>query len=185
MWVFMRGHLQNPASSVSFVQASELGGGQRGEPEGQTQGWESSTTYSLRQQEMLLSMAYRGEMTPLNRLLPMLSRSPRTVPGGYETCRRPVQKRQKESESPQENRTWLDGIFRAHVATTPNILCVEDLQEKSYSHRIRPEVLLGCGGRSVQGDVGSEVKGMWNVEVSSGGLPCENTFEQCLSPYPN
>lgn len=37
MWAFMRGHLQHPASSVSFVKASELGGGQRGELEGQTQ----------------------------------------------------------------------------------------------------------------------------------------------------
>lgn len=39
MWFFMRGHLQHPVSPVGFVKASELGGGQRGELEGQTQVW--------------------------------------------------------------------------------------------------------------------------------------------------
>lgn len=39
MWVFMSGHLQHPASPGGFVKASELGGGQRVEPEGQTQVW--------------------------------------------------------------------------------------------------------------------------------------------------
>ncbi len=37
MWVFMRGHLQHSASPVGFVKGSELGGGQRGEQEDQTQ----------------------------------------------------------------------------------------------------------------------------------------------------
>lgn len=35
-WFFMRGHLQHPVSPVGFVKASEVGGEQRGELEGQT-----------------------------------------------------------------------------------------------------------------------------------------------------
>lgn len=38
-WFFMQGHLQHPVSPVGFVKASEVGGKQRGELEGQTPVW--------------------------------------------------------------------------------------------------------------------------------------------------
>lgn len=39
MWFFMQGHLQHPVSPVGFLKASEVGGEQRGELEGQTRVW--------------------------------------------------------------------------------------------------------------------------------------------------
>lgn len=67
------------------------------------QGQDSSTKYNL-WQEMFLYIAFHEEMTPPSRLLPMSNRSPRTVPRGNKTCCAPAQHRQKESESPRENR---------------------------------------------------------------------------------